>query len=133
MLLRNQLKIGFVKNGDNMIRKAIEKAIDILRPGDVAMCTTRSYIRPTHVEYAVQKGINVFMEKPFASDPGTLHRLLAAGEEADKKGVKIAAGLQCRHSPARAALIDKINSGAMGELSYIRADRLTGRRWMRGE
>ena len=52
------------------------KAIDTLKPGDVAMCTTRAYIRPVHVEYAVRKGINVFMEKPFASDPGTLHRLL---------------------------------------------------------
>jgi len=44
---------------------AYKKAIDLLRPGDVAMCTTRAYIRPLHVEYAVQKGINVFMEKPF--------------------------------------------------------------------
>ena len=108
-----------------------KKAVDILRPGcDVAMCTTRAYIRPVHVEYAVSKGVNVFMEKPFAPDPGGLRRMLRAGEEAEKKGVKIAAGLQCRHSPARAALIDKIKSGEMGELSYIRANRLTGRRWM---
>jgi predicted dehydrogenase len=105
-------------------------AIDSLRPGDIALCTTRAYIRPVHVEYAVSKGINVFMEKPFAPDPMGLHRMLRAGEEAEKKGVKIAAGLQCRHSPARAALIDKINSGEMGELSYIRANRLTGRRGM---
>ena len=48
---------------------AHKKAIDILRPGDIAMCTTRSYIRPLHVEYAIHKGINVFAEKPFASDP----------------------------------------------------------------
>ena len=112
---------------------AYKKAVDILRPGDVAMCTTRAYIRPLHVEYAVSKGINVFMEKPFASDPMGLHRMLRAGEEADRKGVKIAAGLQCRHSPARAALIDKINSGVMGDLSYIRANRLTGRGWMRSQ
>ena len=110
---------------------AYKKAIDVLRPGDVAMCTTRAYIRPVHVEYAVQKGINVFMEKPFACDPMGLHRMLRAGEEAEKKGVKIAAGLQCRHSPARAALIDKIKSGEMGELSYVRANRLTSRRWMK--
>ena len=109
---------------------AYKKAIDVLRPGDVAMCTTRAYIRPLHVEYAVSKGINVFMEKPFSPDPKGLQRMLRAGEEAEKKGLKIAAGLQCRHSPARAALIDKINSGEMGELSYIRANRLTGRRWM---
>jgi predicted dehydrogenase len=107
-----------------------KKAIDALRPGDVAMCTTRAYIRPLHVEYAVKKGINVFMEKPFASDPMGLHRLLRAGKEAEKNGVKIAAGLQCRHSPARAALIDKIQGGEMGEISYIRANRVGGRSWM---
>lgn len=112
---------------------AYKKAVEVLRPGDVALCTTRSYIRPLHVEYAVKKGINVFMEKPFAPDPMGLHRMLRAAEEAETKGVKIAAGLQCRHSPARAALIDKINSGAMGELSYVRANRLTGRRWMRSQ
>ena len=109
---------------------AYKKAIDVLRPGDVALCTTRAYIRPLHVEYAVSKGINVFMEKPFAPDPVGLHRLLHAGEEAEKKGVKIAAGLQCRHSPARAALIDKIHGGEMGEISYICANRLGGRSWL---
>jgi predicted dehydrogenase len=110
--------------------EAYKQAVDVLRPGDVAMCTTRAYIRPVHVEYAVSQGINVFMEKPFSPDPVGLRRMLKAGKMAEKKGVKIAAGLQCRHSPARAALIDKINSGAMGDLSYIRADRLAGRRWM---
>ena len=109
---------------------AYKRAIDVLRPGDVALCTTRSYIRPLHVEYAVSKGINVFMEKPFASDPGGLHRMMRAAEESEKKGLKVAAGLQCRHSPARAALIEKIRSGEMGELQYVRANRLTGRHWM---
>jgi len=109
---------------------AYRKAIDILRPGDIALCTTRAYIRPVHVEYAIKKGINVFFEKPFASDPGGLHRLLRAGEEAKKKNVKVAAGLQCRHSPARQALIDKIRDGAMGEIPLIRANRLGGGGWM---
>lgn len=109
---------------------AYRKAIDILRPGDVAMCTTRAYIRPTHVEYAVQKGVNVFMEKPFAPDPGGLQRLLRAGEEAERKGVKIAAGLQCRHSPARQALINRIRDGAMGDITLIRANRLDGGGWL---
>jgi len=110
---------------------AYRHAIDILRPGDIAMCTTRAYIRPVHVEYAVQKGINVFMEKPFAPDPGGLHRLLRAGEEAERKNVKIAAGLQCRHSPAREQLIDQIRDGAMGEIPLIRANRLGGGGWLK--
>jgi len=106
------------------------KAIDNLRPGDIALCTTRSYIRPVHVEYAIRKGINVFMEKPFASDPGGLHRLLRAGEEAERKGVKVLVGLQCRHSPARQALIEKIRDGVMGEIPLIRANRLGGAKWL---
>ncbi len=107
-----------------------KRAIETLKPGDIAMCTTRAYIRTVHVEHAVRKGINVFMEKPFASDPGTLHRLLQAGEEAEQKNVKIMAGLQCRHSPARKALIDKIRDGEMGEITLIRANRLGGAGWM---
>lgn len=110
--------------------QAYRDAIDSLRPGDIAMCTTRAYIRPAHVEYAVRKGVNVFMEKPFACDPGGLKRLMRAAEEAEKKGVKIAAGLQCRHSPARMAMIDKIRNGELGDISLIRANRLGGRRWM---
>ena len=93
---------------------AYKKAIDILRPGDVAMCTTRAYIRPLHVEYAISKGINVFMEKPFASDAGGLQRILRADAVARSKNLKVAAGLQCRHSPARQALIEKIRNGEMG-------------------
>jgi len=101
-------------------------AIDILRPGDIALCTTRAYIRPVHVEYAVRKGINVFFEKPFAPDAGGLHRLLRLDEEVKKKNVKIMCGLQCRHSPARKALIEKIRNGEMGDIHLIRANRLGG-------
>jgi predicted dehydrogenase len=105
-------------------------AIDCLRPGDVALCTTRSYIRPVHVEYAVKKGVNIFMEKPFASDPGGLHRLLRLGKEAEKKNLKIMAGFQCRHSPARHALIERIREGAMGDIVLMRANRLGGVGWL---
>ena len=105
---------------------AYRRAIDLLRTGDVALCTTRAYIRPVHVEYAIRKGINVFLEKPFAPDPGGLHRLLGLVEEAEKKNLKIAAGLQCRHSPARQALIERIRNGEMGGIPLIRANRLGG-------
>ncbi len=100
------------------------KAIDCLRPGDIALLTTRSAFRPTHLEYAVEKGVNIFMEKSFASDPGGVKRILRAGEAAEKKGLKIGAGLQCRHSTARQAMIKKIQQGAMGKIQLIRAYRM---------
>ncbi len=104
---------------------AYRKAIDCLRPGvDVALLTTRAAFRPTHFDYAVQKGVHVFMEKTFASDPGGLKRILTLGEAADKKNLKVACGLQCRHSSARQALIAKIRDGAMGQVQLIRAYRM---------
>lgn len=108
---------------------AYRKVIDSLRPGkDIVLCTTHAYCRPTHVEYAVQRGIHVFMEKSFATDPAGLHRMLRNGEAADKKGVKIAAGLMCRHSVARQALMARVDAGELGDIQLIRAYRLSGGR-----
>jgi predicted dehydrogenase len=103
---------------------AYRHAIDCLRPGDVAMLTTHAAFRAPHLEYAVEKGIHVFMEKDFAADPGGIKRILRAAEAAEKKNLKIAAGLMCRHSSARQALIEKIRDGAMGDIQLIRAYRM---------
>jgi predicted dehydrogenase len=105
---------------------AYRHAIDCLRPGDVAMLTTHAGFRATHLEYAVQKGVNVFMEKQFATDPGGVQQILRAGEAAEKKNLKIAAGVMCRHSSARQALIEKIRDDAMGPIQLIRAYRMGG-------
>ena len=107
---------------------AYRKAMDCLRPGtgDVAMLTTRAAFRPTHFDHAVAKGLNVFMEKSFAADPGGIRRILKTGAAAKAKGLKVACGLQCRHSKARQAMIDKIKEGAMGDLLLIRAYRMQG-------
>ncbi len=103
---------------------AYRKAIDCLRPGDVMIQATHSAFRPTHVRYAVEKGVNVFMEKSFAPDPGGTQEILCLGEEAQKKNLKIGCGLMCRHSHARQALIEKIRDGALGQVQLIRAYRM---------
>jgi len=103
---------------------AYRKAIDCLRPGDILIQATHSAFRPTHVEYAVEKGVNVFMEKTFAPDPGGVKRILRLGEAAQKKNLKIACGLMCRHSFSRQALIQKIRDGLMGDIQLIRAYRM---------
>ncbi|MGQ9575837.1 MAG: Gfo/Idh/MocA family protein [Thermoguttaceae bacterium] len=103
---------------------AYRKAIDCLRPGDVAMLTTYPAFRVVHLDYAVQKGVNVFMEKSFATDPPGVRRIIKAGEEAEKKNLKIAAGLMCRHSKNRQELIRRIRDGALGPIQLIRAYRM---------
>ena len=103
---------------------AFKKAIDCLRPGDVAALCTYPAFRVAHLDYAVAKGINVFMEKSFATDPVGIRRVIKAGEEADKKNLKIAAGLMCRHSRNRQELIQRIRDGEMGDIQLIRAYRM---------
>jgi predicted dehydrogenase len=103
---------------------AYRKAIDSLRPGDVAMLTGYAAWRPVQLEYAVKKGVHVFMEKSFACDPPGVRRIIKAGEEAEKKNLKIAAGLMCRHSRNRQELIRRIRDGALGDLQLIRAYRM---------
>ena len=103
---------------------AWRQAIDCLRPGDVAMLTGYAGFRPGQLEYAVEKGINVFMEKSFATDPPAVRRVIQAGHAAEKKNLKIAAGLQCRHSVNRQELIKRIRDGQLGDVQLIRAYRM---------
>jgi predicted dehydrogenase len=103
---------------------AYRKAIDCLRPGDVAMLTGYAGFRPAQLEYAIEKGVNVFMEKSFAPDAPGLRRVIKAGEAADQKNLKIASGLMCRHAQSRKDLVQRIHEGQLGEVQLIRAYRM---------
>ncbi len=64
---------------------AYQKAIDCLRPGDVVVLATHAAFRPLHFEYAVQRGVHVFMEKSFAVDGPAVRRLLQAAERSEQQ------------------------------------------------
>jgi predicted dehydrogenase len=55
---------------------AYQKAMDCLKPGDVAIFATPPAFRWVHFAYAIQKGLNVFMEKPLTADGPTSKRML---------------------------------------------------------
>ncbi|MGL6225921.1 MAG: Gfo/Idh/MocA family protein [Thermoguttaceae bacterium] len=109
---------------------AFKKAIDSLDPGDVVLLATIPAFRPQHVEYAVQKGINVFMEKSFGVDVPGVKRIMESSKLADQKNVKIACGLMWRHCKARAEAIDRIHQGEIGDLVHLRTYRMHGPVWM---
>lgn len=105
---------------------AYKQAIDCLSPGDVVILTTSSVFRPLHFEYAVQKGLHVFMEKSFAVDaPGT-RRILQAAEESEKKNLKVGCGFMWRHSKARQEVVQRIYDGAIGDVHTLRIYRVHG-------
>ncbi len=92
-----------------------KKAMDCLGPGDVVLLATPPAFRPIHVEHAVAKGLNVFMEKSFAVDAPGIRRVLKAGEEATKKNLKIAGGLMSRHYKPLEEAVAKLHEGMIGE------------------
>jgi predicted dehydrogenase len=103
-----------------------KKAMDCLRPGDVAIFATPPAFRWVHFTYAIQKGLNVFMEKPVAVDGPSCRKMFKLAEEAKKKNLKVGVGLMCRHCVARGELFDRIKSGEIGDLLLLRAYRMAG-------
>jgi predicted dehydrogenase len=100
--------------GFDAYKKAIAAA-------DVVILATPCAFRPMHFEEAVRQGKHVFLEKPVAVDAPGVRRVLAAGEEAKKKGLKVAVGFQRRHKRGYRELVKRIHDGAIGEVHTTRA------------
>lgn len=102
------------------------QAMDTLSPGDVVLLATAPAFRPMHLEYAVSKGLHVFMEKSFAVDAPGIRRVLKAGELAKQKNLKIAGGLMSRHNLPLEQAVEKIHNGAIGDVLTLWANRMHG-------
>jgi predicted dehydrogenase len=103
-----------------------KSAIDCLKPGDVAIFATPPAFRWVHFTYAIEKGLNVFMEKPLTVDGPTSKRMLALGQAATKKNLKVGVGLMSRHSRAMQELAKRVHDGAIGEIVLQRGYRMHG-------
>lgn len=63
---------------------------------DVVILATPPGFRPLHFEEAVKQNKHVFMEKPVATDPAGVKKVLEAAAEAKQKKLNVVVGLQ-RH------------------------------------
>lgn len=106
--------------------EAYRHAMDCLSPGDIVILTAPVAFRWVHFAYAIQRGLHVFMEKPVSVDAPTTRRMLALGEAASAKNLKVGVGLMCRHCAARQELFQRIQDGAIGEITTLRAYRQVG-------
>lgn len=103
-----------------------KKAIDCLNPGDVVILSTPPAFRWVQFAYAIQKGVNVFMEKPITVDGPSTVKMLKLGEDSVKRGLKVGVGLMCRHCVAREDLFKRIQDGEIGDILLMRAYRMKG-------
>ena len=87
---------------------------------DVVILATPPGFRPMMFEEAVRQGKHVFMEKPVAVDGPGIRKVLAAAEEAKKKNLKVAVGLQRHHQPNYQESMKRLHGGEIGDIVAMR-------------
>lgn len=106
--------------------ESYKNAMDCLDPGDIVILTTPCAFRWVHYTYAIEKGLNVFMEKPLTADAPSTRKMFELNKKAKEKNLKVGVGLMCRHCEARGELFDRIQNGEIGDINMIRAYRMAG-------
>jgi len=97
---------------------AYKKAIAL---ADVVILATPPGFRPIHFEEAVNQNKQIFMEKPVATDPAGIQRVLKAAEIARAKKLNVVVGLQRRYQNSYRELIKRVHDGAIGDIVSAQA------------
>lgn len=112
---------------------AYRKALEV--PGvNYAILATPPGFRASHFTACVEAGKHIFCEKPVAVDGPGARIMYAAAELSKQKNLKVAAGTQRRHAPAYLETIKRIQDGAIGDVTALRAYWVNGGPiWHRGD
>ncbi|MBL8047470.1 MAG: Gfo/Idh/MocA family oxidoreductase [Chthonomonas sp.] len=105
---------------------AYKKAMDCLRPGDIVILATPPAFRWVHFQYAIEKKLNVFMEKPVTVDGPTSVKMLELAAKAEKMGLKVGVGLMSRHARNLQELHKRVGDGEIGDVMLMRGYRMHG-------
>jgi hypothetical protein len=105
---------------------AYKHAMDALKPGDVVILTTPPAFRWVHFTYAIEKKLNVFMEKPVTVDGPTSKKMFKLAQDATAANLKVGVGLMSRHATHLQELHDRIQNGELGDIILMRGYRMHG-------
>ena len=106
-------------------QKVIDSGVDLV------ILATTPHFRPIHFEACVKAGKHIFAEKPIATDGPGVRRFMAANEEAKKKNLMVAIGLQRHHDPRYVEAVKRIQDGAIGDIIATRVYWNSGGLWVR--
>ena len=93
---------------------AYKKVIDMV---DMVILTTPPVFRPDQFQYAVEKGVHCFLEKPVAVDPKGFRTVMAASKQAVAKGLSVVTGTQRHHERPYVQAYEQIQKGLIGEIT----------------
>lgn len=98
---------------------------------DVVLLAAPPFYRPEHFEAAVAAGMNIFCEKPIATDVVGVRRVESACKDADAKGLNVVSGLCWRYDTRMIEMIKRVHDGAVGDIVTIQSNYLTSPVWMK--
>ena len=84
---------------------------------DVIIIATPPGFRPLHFEEAINQGKHVFMEKPLATDPAGVKKVLEVAEVAKKKKLNVVVGLQRHYQTSYRELFKRVQDGMIGDIT----------------
>lgn len=97
---------------------AYKKAIPL---ADVVILATPPGFRPLHFEEAVNQNKQIFMEKPVATGPAGIKRVLAAAQKAKEKKLNVVVGLQRHYQNSYRELMKRVHDGMIGDITSAQA------------
>lgn len=86
---------------------------------DVVLLATPPGFRPIHFAYAVEKGVNTFIEKPMAVDAPGLRTYIEAARKSKEKGLSAVNGFCWRYYGPRRELMKRVFDGQVGDIVAI--------------
>jgi len=117
---------GYAKISPSQIFKGSKAYQELVQSEvDVVLITSPPYFHPEHFEAAVAAGRHVYLEKPVATDVYGCKRILKAGERAQGK-ISVHVGFQTRYAPPFREMVQRIHSGAIGDIACAQAYYYSG-------
>lgn len=100
---------------------------------DVVILATPPHFRPMQLAAAVAAGKHVFCEKPVGVDAPGIRSVLETCDKAEANGLSVVSGLCWRYDIGVNEVMKRIKDGAIGDITAIQTNYLTGELWHRGD
>ena len=109
--------------GFDAYKKVIDSGIDVV------VLTTPPFFRPQHLDYAIEKGVHCFFEKPVAVDGPGVRKVIELAKKAKEKNLNFMSGFCWRHHKPKQEIFSRILDGGIGEVNAMYSTYNGGEVW----
>ena len=109
--------------GFDAYKKVIDSGVDVV------ILTTPPAFRPQHLEYAIEKGVHCFFEKPVAVDAPGVRKVIELAKKAKSKNLSFMSGFCWRHHKPKQEVFGKILDGSIGQVNAMYSTYNGGEVW----